>query len=67
MLGLTAVLYILVASALGGAAVITVLALDLVQGWHIAGAFLSGCLVALPVAILLGRKIYNALQGPKAI
>lgn len=67
MLGLTAVLYILVASALGGAAVITVLSLDLVQGWHIAGAFLGGCLVALPVSILLGRKIYTALQGPKTI
>jgi hypothetical protein len=67
MLRLAAVLYILVASALGGAAVITVLTLDMRQGWHIGGAFLGGCLVALPVALLLGRKIYNALQGPKPV
>ena len=65
MLRLTAVLYILVASALGGAAVIAVLSLDLRQGWQIAAAFGAGLVLALPVSAVLGKKIYTALQGPK--
>ncbi|KPF46896.1 hypothetical protein [Rhizobium sp. AAP43] len=67
MLRLTAVLYILVASAVAGAAVITVLTLDLREGWQIGSAFGAGLVIAIPIAALLGRKIYNELNGPKAV
>ncbi len=67
MLRLAAVLYILVASALGGAAVIAVLTLDLRQGWQIAAAFVAGLVISIPVAAVLGKRIYNALQGPKPV
>jgi uncharacterized membrane protein YhaH (DUF805 family) len=67
MLRLAAVLYILVASATGGAAVIAVLTLDMRQGWQIAAAFCAGLVVAVPIAALLARRIYNALQGPKPV
>lgn len=66
MLRLTAVLYILVASAMGGAAVTVVLALRMMEPWQIAGAFAAGCLLALPVSAILGRKIYNAMKTPSA-
>ena len=67
MLRLTAVLYILVASALAGAAVIAVLSLDLRQGWQIAAAFAAGLVLSVPVSAVLAKKIYNALQGPKPV
>ncbi|MDH4439692.1 MAG: hypothetical protein QE284_04840 [Rhizobium sp.] len=67
MLRLAAVLYILVASAVAGAAVIAVLTLDLRQGWHIAAAFGAGLVVSVPVTAVLARRIYNALQGPKPV
>jgi hypothetical protein len=67
MLRLAAVLYILVASAVGGAAVIAVLSLDMREGWQIAAAFVAGLAISLPIAAVLGRKIYNALQGPKPV
>ncbi|MCC8934595.1 MULTISPECIES: hypothetical protein [Rhizobiaceae] len=67
MLRLAAVLYILVASAVGGAAVITVLSLDMREGWQIAAAFVAGLVISIPIAAVLGKKIYNALQGPKPV
>lgn len=67
MLRLAAVLYILVASATGGAAVIGVLTLDMRHGWQIAAAFAAGLVIAVPIAAVLARRIYNALQGPKAV
>ncbi|KQW31281.1 hypothetical protein ASE36_03170 [Rhizobium sp. Root274] len=67
MLRLAAVLYILVASAVAGAAVIAVLTLDMRQGWQIASAFGAGLVIALPIAAVLARRIYNALQGPKPV
>ena len=66
MLRLSAVLYILVASALGGAAVTAVLAMRMMEPWQIAGAFAAGCVLALPISALLGRKIYNAMNTPSA-
>lgn len=62
MFGLAAVLYVLVASAVGGGAVIAVLSMRLMEGWQIAGAFAAGCLVAIPIAYVLARKIYAALK-----
>lgn len=67
MLRLAAVLYILVASATGGAAVIAVLTLDMRHGWQIAAAFAAGLAIAVPIAAVLARRIYNALQGPKPV
>lgn len=67
MLRLAAVLYILVASAVGGAAVIAVLSLDMREGWQIAAAFVAGLVISLPIAAVLGKKIYSALQGPKPV
>lgn len=67
MLRLAAVLYILVASVVGGSAVIAVLSLDMREGWQIAAAFAAGLVVAIPIAAVLGKKIYTALQGAKAV
>ena len=67
MLRLAAVLYILVASAVGGAAVITVLSLEMREGWQIASAFAAGLVLAIPISAILAKKIYNALQGPKPV
>lgn len=67
MLRLAAVLYILVASAVGGSAVIAVLSLDMREGWQIAAAFAAGLVVAIPIAAVLGKKIYTALEGAKAV
>ncbi|SMC96506.1 hypothetical protein [Rhizobium sp. RU36D] len=66
MLRLAAVLYILVAAAAAGAAVTAVLSLRLLEGWQIAGAFLAGCVVALPIAYVLARKIYAAI-APRSV
>ena len=67
MLRLAAVLYILIASALGGAAVIVVLTLNMLDGWQIAGAFLVGCLLSFPASWLLARKIYGEMNGPRHV
>ncbi|QLF69752.1 hypothetical protein FE840_009475 [Peteryoungia desertarenae] len=67
MLRLAAVLYILIASALGGAAVILVLSLNMMGGWQIAGAFLVGCLLSFPAAWFLARKIYGEMNGPRHV
>lgn len=66
MLRLAAVMYVLVGTVLGGSAVTAVLALGLSKGWHIAAAFGVGLVVALPVALVLGKKIYTALNAPSA-
>ncbi|MHA7970162.1 hypothetical protein [Rhizobium sp. CAU 1783] len=62
MLRLSAVLYILVATVLGGAAVTAVLSMRMMEPWQIAGAFAAGLLVALPIAAILGSKIYKAIN-----
>ncbi|MFA7413883.1 MAG: hypothetical protein WC048_05310 [Rhizobium sp.] len=66
MFRLAAVLYILVATALGGAAVTAVLSMGMMDAWQIAGAFAVGCVLALPIAIILGKKIYTAMKPPLA-
>ncbi|WP_246701768.1 hypothetical protein [Rhizobium terricola] len=63
MLRLSAVLYILVATVLGGGAVTAVLSMRMMEAWQIAGAFAAGCVVALPIAAVLGRKMYNAMKS----
>ncbi|MCX8998536.1 hypothetical protein NOF55_15580 [Rhizobiaceae bacterium BDR2-2] len=66
MLRLAAVIYVLVATVLAGSAVTAMLALKLSEGWQIAAAFAVGLVVAAPVALLLGRKIYTAIAAPAA-
>jgi hypothetical protein len=62
MFRLAAVLYILVATVLGGGAVIAVLTMEMMEAWQIAGAFAAGCLLAIPVAVVLAGKIYKAMK-----
>ena len=64
MLRLAAVLYVLVATVLGGSAVIAVMALGFMKGWQIAGAFGVGLVISLPIALVLGKKMYSALNTP---
>ncbi len=66
MFRLAAVLYILLATTLGGVAVTALLSLGMMDGWQIAGAFAAGCVLALPLSALLGKKIYTALKPPMA-
>ncbi|WP_416799563.1 hypothetical protein [Ciceribacter azotifigens] len=66
MFRLSAVLYILVATAMAGAAVTAVLALGMMERWQIAAAFAAGVVLALPVAAVLGKKIYTAIKPPMA-
>lgn len=62
MVRLAAVLYILAATVLAGAAVTAVLAMNLMQAWQIAAAFGAGCVLALPIAYILARKIYATIK-----
>ena len=64
MLRLAAVIYVLVATVMAGSAVTAVLALRFSEGWQIAGAFAAGLVLAVPVALVLGRKIYTAINRP---
>ncbi|WP_244712150.1 hypothetical protein [Rhizobium cremeum] len=43
-----------------------VLAMRMMERWQIAGAFLAGCVVALPIAVVLAKKIYTAMKPPAA-
>lgn len=63
MVRLAAVLYILTATVFAGSAVIAVLTMHLLAPAQIGGAFLGGLLLAAPVAILVARNIYNALNS----
>ncbi|MBO3759259.1 hypothetical protein J5J10_11925 [Ciceribacter sp. L1K23] len=66
MFRLAAVLYILVATALAGASVTTVLSLRMMEPWQIAGAFAAGCVIALPIAWVLARKISATMKSSVA-
>lgn len=63
MLRLAAVIYILTATVFAGSAVIAVLTMKMMAPMQITGAFVGGLVLALPVALLVARNIYNALQG----
>ena len=63
MLRLAAVIYVLVATVLGGAAVAALLAMQVMDGWKIAAAFVAGLVVSLPIALVLGKKIYTAVNA----
>ncbi|MCO6185666.1 hypothetical protein [Rhizobium sp. L1K21] len=63
MFRLAAVLWVLVSTALAGAIVTALLSLNMFEGTKIAGGALIGAIVALPIAWLLGKKLYNTLNG----
>ncbi len=63
MVRLAAVLYILTATVFAGSAVIAVLTMRLMAPAQIGGAFLAGLVLAMPVAVLVARSIYNALNS----
>lgn len=63
MVRLAVVIYILAATVFAGSAVIAVLSMRMMAAWQIAGAFGLGLVVALPVALLVARNIYNAMNS----
>lgn len=63
MIRLAAVIYILTATVFAGSAVIAVLTMRMMTSAQIAGAFGAGLLLAAPVAYLVARNIYNALNS----
>lgn len=63
MVRLAAVLYILTATVFAGSAVIAVLTMRLLEPVQIAGAFGAGLVLAAPVAYLVARNVYNALNS----
>lgn len=66
MFRLAAVLWVLVATALAGGVVTALLSLNMMDGPKIAGGALVGAIVAVPIAWLLGKKLYGALNGKVA-
>ena len=66
MLRLAAVMYVLVATVVGGSAVTAVMAMGMMKGWQIAAAFGVGLVVTLPIALILGKKVYTALNSTPA-
>ncbi|WP_137157959.1 hypothetical protein [Rhizobium sp. FKL33] len=61
MFRLVAMIYVLCATVLMGTAVTALLAMRMTNGSEIAGAALAGAVLALPVAWLVGRQIYNSI------
>ncbi|MCV3764579.1 hypothetical protein [Rhizobium sp. TRM95796] len=59
MFRLVAMIYVLVATVMMGSAVTALLAARMSEGWQIGGAALAGAVLAIPVAWLVGRQIYN--------
>lgn len=63
MFRLIAVLYVLIATTLAGVAVTAVLALNMFDSAHIAGAAAVGALVALPVSWFVGKRLFTAMKS----
>jgi hypothetical protein len=61
MFRLIAMMYVICATVLMGVAVTALLAAGMANGAQIAGAALVGAVLALPVAWLVGRGIYNSI------
>jgi hypothetical protein len=61
MFRLIAMIYVLCATVMMGSAVTALLAARMTHGSQIAGAALAGAVLALPVAWLIGRQIYNTI------
>jgi ABC-type multidrug transport system permease subunit len=63
MIRLAAVLYILTATVFAGSAVVAVLTLQRMTPIEILAAFALGLVLALPVALLVARNVYNAFNS----
>lgn len=63
MLRLVAVIYVLVSTVVGGVFVTALLAMNMMDGWKIAAAFVAGMVVALPISYVVGKKIYTAVTS----
>lgn len=63
MFRLAAVLYVLIASALAGSAVIAVLSMGMVDARSIIGAAVAGALVSVPAAWLVAKKISKTINA----
>ncbi|MBB1250674.1 hypothetical protein [Rhizobium sp. G21] len=61
MFRLVAMIYVLVATVMMGSAVTALLASRMSEGWQIGAAALAGAALAIPVAWLIGRQIYNSI------
>ncbi|MDH6267897.1 putative membrane-anchored protein [Rhizobium sp. SG_E_25_P2] len=61
MFRLVAMIYVLVATVMMGTAVTALLSVRMSEGWQIGGAALAGAVLAIPVAWLVGRQIYNTI------
>lgn len=66
MFRLAAVLWVLIATVLAGSAVTALLSLNMLDAKQIAGAAVAGAVIAAPIAWMLGKKIYSALNGKAA-
>lgn len=63
MYRLIAVLYVLLSVTLAGIAVTAVLALNMFSATHISLAALAGAIVAIPVAWIVGKHIYETVKS----
>jgi hypothetical protein len=61
MFRLVAMIYVLCATVLMGSAVTALLATRMTHAWQIGGAAVAGAVLAVPVAWLIGRHIYNSI------
>ncbi|MGR6431638.1 hypothetical protein [Rhizobium sp. PAMB 3182] len=57
MFRLAAILYVLIASALAGAAVVAVLSMSMMDARSIVAAAVAGAVIALPATWLVTRRI----------
>ncbi len=63
MFRLAAILWVLIATVLAGSAVTALLTLNMMEPVQIAGGAIAGALVAIPVAWIVGKSVYRAVNG----
>lgn len=61
MFRLVAILYVLIATVLAGAAVTVLLSMNMVHAAQIAAAAAAGAVVAVPVAWLVGKQMWASM------
>ncbi len=62
MVRLSIIIYVLVATVFSGVAVTALLTMKMLQPWQIAGAAGLGAILAIPVAWVIGKRIYTAMS-----
>jgi hypothetical protein len=63
MFRLSAMIYVLAATVLAGVAVTALLSMNMYERWQLAGGAAAGAVIAIPVAWLIGKHIYEAIGG----